>query len=109
MNADLIQHADGRKYLRTGDCNGCDGLAQCCTFMALPLARNLTEDESRWVSLHPGMSVDGSTLRIDIACSALDNGRCTLFGTPDRPDMCGRYPEVPEAVLPGCAYSLMEV
>lgn len=110
-DADLIVHADGRRYLRTGTCNGCasHALAQCCTFLQLPLARGLTSDEARWVGLHPGVTVVGQSVRIDISCGALHEGRCTLFGLPERPALCERYPEQPDQVLVGCAYQLLEV
>ena len=109
MLADRIAHADGRVFLRMGECDGCAHTApgQCCTFVRLPLARSLTEDETRWVHLHPGLTVIGQTIDIQAACQALDHGRCTLFALPDRPTLCGRYPEQPDQVLDGCAYELV--
>jgi Fe-S-cluster containining protein len=108
--ADLIQHADGRRYLRTGVCDGCKGLASCCTFLMLPLARSLSVDEQDWVRLHPGVSIVGGSVRIDSACSALDgDGKCSLFGMPERPALCVRYPEQPEQMLPDCSYELVAV
>ena len=104
----LIKHADGRAYIREGVCNGCGGLASCCQYLMLPLARPLSEDEQHWVALHPGVSIVGSSIRIDTACGALDEGRCSLFGKEDRPQMCVRYPELPEQVIAGCAYTLKE-
>lgn len=108
-SAVLIEHADGRAFTREGECDGCAGTAQCCTFLMLPLSRNLSDDEQRWVALHPGLSVVGSSIRFDVACSALHEGRCSLFGQPERPQMCVRYPELPEQVLAGCSYTLKEV
>lgn len=115
QEAALIEHADGRTFLRQGECDGCarEGVpaAQCCTFMTLPLARPLSEDETRWAELHPGVTIEGSLARISLTCSALVDGRCTLFGSPERPAICERYPEMPEqmSVLAGCAYTFTEV
>ena len=107
----LIAHADGTTYLRGGECDGCRSgvVAQCCTHLMLPLARSLSPDEQRWVELHPGLSVVGQNVRIDTPCSALHEGLCSLFGSDDRPAMCVRYPELPEQVLDGCAYTLEKV
>lgn len=109
--ADLITHADGRRFLRTGLCDGCALIhpGQCCTFVRLPLARALSADEQRWVALHSGLSIVGQSIQIDVACSALDGGRCSLYGLPERPQLCVRYPELPEQVLAGCAYTLTEI
>ena len=107
MQADLITFAD-RQYLRTGACDGC-GL--CCTFMVLP-ERPLTPDETKWLRLHDGaetLYLAGATGRIDIPCSALSDGKCSLYGSPERPEMCGRYPEMPEQLIDGCKYTLTEV
>ena len=109
MVADLIQHADGRTYLRTGECDGCKGKATCCTFLMFTLQRPLSEDEARWANLHPGVHVEGDSLRLDIACSALVDGRCSLFGSEERPAMCVRYPELPQQLLEGCSYEMKEV
>ena len=114
MDADLITHADGRKFYRIGQCDGCKRpdvkQAQCCTFLNLPIQRELSEDEMRWVNLHPGVTTDGSTVSFNVACTALnEDGTCSLFGKPERPEMCVRYPELPSQVLEGCAYSLLEV
>lgn len=77
--------------------------------MELPLARALSDDERHWVELHPGVSVVGQSVRINTPCGALVNDACSLFGDPARPEMCGRYPELPEHVLPGCAYTFEKV
>ena len=109
--ADLITHTDGRTYFRTGECDGCltTRPGQCCTFIVLPLAREMSSDEVRWIELHPGLSVRGKMIQIETACSALEGGRCTLFGKAERPDLCVRYPEQPNQMLAGCSYTLTEV
>ena len=104
----MISFPDGTTYRRTGECDGCGGKAPCCTYVKLPLARGLSEDEMRWLDLHPGLSVEGQAVRIEVPCSALANGRCELFGTPERPTMCERYPELPE-MDSGCAYTFERI
>lgn len=111
----LIDLADGRRLLRSGSCDGCNrpGLTpgQCCTYIALPLSRPYTEDERNWVQLHPGLSfLNESTIKVDVRCSALtEDGRCSLFGLPERPLICQQAPVVPEQLMDGCAFSLTEV
>mgnify|MGYP001571890559 CR=1 FL=1 len=112
MEAALITHADGRRYIRTGECDGCKHgrVAQCCTFLAMPMQRHLSADEARWAELHPGILVQDNFMVVNVACSALtDDGLCSLFGSPERPAMCERFPELPEQVPEGCAYKLVEV
>ncbi len=110
--AQLIEHADGRTFIRTGECDGCVQTVPgyCCTFMSFELSRKLSADEAHWASLHAGVRVDGSTLTLSIPCSALTTeGRCSLFGLPTRPEMCERYPELPAQVLDACSYKLVPV
>lgn len=99
----------------------------------MELARPLTPDELRWVLLHHGVAATanyfsfqdgtpvrliagqpgtrtlqaGYSLRIDVPCSALKDGFCTLFGTDARPQMCSAWPNQPEQIqeLEGCAYA----
>ena len=118
VSSQLITHADGRVFLRHGDCDGCrvPGLVQaaCCRYLELPLARPLTPAEIRWAELHAGVSiVPGefiSYVHFNVACDALTpEGDCSLFGTPERPAMCETAPAVPEQLLAGCAYELEEI
>lgn len=89
-------------------CDHCADRGMCCRYIELPLARPLTLDEEHWASLHPGVSIKhrGRTVRIEIACSALtEQGLCSLYGTPERPEMCAVWPDRPEEQAPvGCAY-----
>lgn len=103
------------------------------------LARNLSADEKHYVELHRGLSVvdgpngavltlmhpaphriipgqpgmpdarAGNSIRIDVACSALEGAHCTLFGTDERPEMCSIWPDQVEQLegLNGCAYVRM--
>lgn len=107
----LISHTDGRSFIREGACDGCvDSVpGKCCTYLELPLARQLSDDERRWVELHPTLSVVGQSIHIDVACSALHEGKCELFGKEERPQMCVRFPEQPDQVIAGCSYTLKEV
>lgn len=88
----------------------------CCRYVELPLARNLSRDEVAWVELHPTVKVVGKYLdgtyqhfvHVEIACSALDEGRfCKLYGSSERPQMCRIWPDKPEEQAPeGCVYLL---
>ena len=106
---------DDKLYVRHGDCDGCVGLgltpAACCQYLELSLAQPLTADQKRWAELHAGVTIrdGGSTVRIDAVCEALDGGRCSLYGKPDRPRMCVEAPVRPEQVIEGCAYELEEI
>ena len=85
------------------DCGDCPDRGMCCRYIELPLARRLTEDEVRWVELHEGITIKGSTVRIEQSCSALQpDGLCGLYGTPMRPAMCGRWPDSPGQAPEGC-------
>ncbi len=111
--SELIVHEDVT-YRRTGACDGCrrPGLVpgQCCSYIMLPLARELSDDERDWAQMHPGVMINDQNVRIEAPCGALkDDGRCGVFGTGKRPQMCADYPESPEAlqgipVPDGCLY-----
>lgn len=115
MEVTLIQFADGRTLLRHGECDGCNrpGLTPgaCCSFISLPLSRPYNEDERAWAEMHQGLSfIDNQTIKVESRCSALtDEGKCALYGLPSRPVMCQNAPEVPEQLIPGCAYTFTEV
>ncbi len=81
----------------------------------LPLARVLSRDEQQWVEMHPGVTIKGQNVRIEVSCEALTSaGRCGVFGTELRPEMCANYPESPEAlngipVPSGCLYRFEQI
>ena len=108
---DLITFAD-RQYIREGACDGCPkNPGACCQFVVLP-ERPVTADEMKWLRLHNGAAalyLAGVKGRQNIPCSALADGRCSLYGSPERPEMCVRYPEMPEQLIEGCQYTLTEV
>ena len=88
-------------------CSQCKDIGMCCRYIELPLARPLSEDETKWVELHDGLSMKtNQVLRFEIACSALDDeGLCSLYGTAARPQMCDEWPNDPQNQAPeGCAY-----
>lgn len=89
------------------NCRHCSDIGQCCRYVELPLARALTDDERKWVELHPGLRMTAANvIRFDIACSALTaEGLCSLYGTDARPEMCARWPDALEQVPPGCVYA----
>ena len=92
-------------------CDHCRDRGMCCRYIELPLARSLSDDERRWVELHPGFSMRSeSVVHIEISCMALtEDGFCSLYGTAERPDMCGVWPDRPEEQAPeGCAYLELE-
>lgn len=107
-------------YMRTGGCT--PGCGACCEKVILPLDPRLRSNPHRfrdwvkWAELH-GMTIidDGERLDvyIPIQCEALtDDKMCSLIdedgaNTPERPDMCGRYPQSPrelETVKNVCTY-----
>ena len=88
-------------------CSRCSDIGQCCRYVELPLARSLTADEVSWVELHDGLFMKTpSIIHIAINCSALtEEGLCSLYESPDRPQMCAVWPDLPEEQAPaGCAY-----
>ena len=107
----LISFTD-RAYIREGECDGCPkNPGACCQFVVLP-ERTLNEDELKWLRLHHGAEnlwLTGVRGKKSIPCSALVDGRCSLYGSPERPEMCGRYPEIPEQLIEGCAYTLASI
>ena len=88
-------------------CANCPDPGMCCRYVELPLARSLSADEALWVELHPGLRMTAANvIHIEVACSALTpEGRCALFGTPARPQMCGDWPDALEQVPDGCVYA----
>ncbi len=48
---------------------------------------------------------------LNIACTKLENGRCTVLGTLERPDMCSPYPQHPLDVegIDFCTYKFQPV
>ena len=64
-----------------------------------------------WAALHEGVTVvdHGAFLNVNIPirCSVLtEEGRCGVYGTPDRPQVCGDWPTSPRDLLetPWCGY-----
>lgn len=99
--------------VRQGSCIKC---GMCCKVLRLqvpkPYLTNL--DVKHWVELH-GVKLheaDGGVwATIRIPCSALTpEGLCSLHGTPDRPDLCEKWPFGPRDLvgLPECSYSYVE-
>lgn len=88
-------------------CQFCPDPGMCCRYVELPLARALTDDEARWVQLHPGLVMkEPRVIHINVNCSALtEDGLCSLHGSDERPVMCAVWPDKPEEQAPkGCAY-----
>lgn len=106
---------DGTVWERTGSCppERCRG--RCCTFMTF--GPFLAEPEGiKWAKLHPGVAVSRHgpyiNLNLSVRCSALsDDGLCTLYGTPDRPQTCHDWPTRPSDLLetPFCGYAFRKI
>ena len=109
-------------YERSGGCTR--GCGVCCLFLYLPLdprllftREDIFDDYIKWLGYH-GIDViieddeqvtKTAMARIPIPCSKLNRVtmECSVFGTPDRPDMCGPYPARPvetEDVAYVCTY-----
>ena len=114
-----LQDASGTYQVRSGGCTA--GCGACCEFLVLPLDQRmkqnrLFEDFVYWAGLH-GIKIEESgdwlAATIPLACEKLvvdEDGdkRCGVFGTPERPIICTRYPRqrldlegIPEGV---CSY-----
>lgn len=104
-------------YTRVGSCQPDQCGSACCKSLWLevnPFYRT-DPDVSNWVRLHGIEMVerDGRTLaRVPAPCTALDTlGRCSLYGQPERPALCGAFPAAP-ASLAGvedvCSYTFTE-
>ena len=105
---------------RSGGCTlGCGA---CCEFMVLPLDARLRdqswfEDYVAWAKLHDvAIYTDAAerlVARLPIPCSQLTSDKlCALFGSDERPDMCGRYPRTVrelKGVEDVCTYTFEEV
>ena len=92
-------------WQRSGTCqpNVCG--SACCRFMWLAVDPQYLQqaDMLAWVRLH-GIDVvewAGWTMaRIPIPCTALDGeGRCSLYGMPERPTICSSFPVAPADLL----------
>ena len=107
MTSELIVFPDGTTYRRSGECDGCRRAdvpaAQCCSYVMVP-DRPLSEDEINWLQLHGLDEHVEHDVRLESPCSALVEGACSLFGKPERPNMCALYPELP-GLDEGCSFS----
>lgn len=85
--------------VRTGACT--PGCGACCQWIELQVAARYARnpDTRKWLKLHGIEITQDDNLAfatIPLPCRALlPDGRCSLYGTPDRPDLCGRYPATP--------------
>ena len=92
-------------------CENCNIRGKCCSYVELPLARKLSNDEARWVQLHEGLRIvkdsmsQGDAVRIEVQCSMLDTeGKCRLYNTSYKPHLCSIWPTSREQVPEGCEY-----
>ena len=115
------QDESGTYQVRSGGCTV--GCGACCEFIILPLDLRMKQaDPERlkdfiyWAALH-GVAITDSgdwlAARIPLRCERLvtdEDGdkTCGVFGTPERPVMCARYPRHPldlEGVADVCTYA----
>ena len=97
---------------RQGECTA--GCGACCRVLLLQVnpAYWDREDARRWIELHGIQLVrldGGIYARIPLACEALTpDGLCRLFGMPERPGLCQRFPLGPRDLAglePVCTYT----
>lgn len=88
--------------VRFGGCTSC-GL--CCTSIRLQVPPSYMDDPDvkNWAELH-GITIirvgEATYASLDHKCSALatDNRTCTLYGKPERPELCSEFPATPAAL-----------
>ena len=106
--------------VRVGGCTA--GCGACCEFLNIPLDRRLLDapadrlaDWRHWVELHGILVYESGegddhqlVARIQSPCKHLtDDKRCAVFGEPERPQLCRKYPLHPldlEGVEDRCTY-----
>ena len=105
----------GSEWTRGGSCDQCASgeiRGECCTKLALPVSPTAASnpDTVNFFALH-GVEIkfwgDLPLAIIPQRCSALlPNGDCSLYGKPERPDVCSSGPLNAWAVQlnPHCSY-----
>ena len=103
------------QWQRSGDCDQCATgpvRAECCTQLAMPVSPSAARnpDVIHFFELH-GVSVRwwGETpiASLPVRCSALlPNGDCSLYGLPERPEVCssGPFNAWAAQLNPHCSY-----
>ena len=85
--------------MRVGECNGCLGAANCCQFLIMQVNPAYLEGDRRtFIEMH-GIRLfeqdGGAWARITAKCTHLtDEGKCGVFGQPERPQACADFPFV---------------
>ncbi len=99
-----------------GDCLNCSARGKCCSFLRLqvPPEYKSNPDIHNWVGLHgiKLLDIDGGVFAmLPIPCTALtEDGLCSLYGTPERPELCSHWPASPSALIgieDVCTYSFV--
>ena len=74
------------------ECKTCNGF--CCNYFIMPIKVHpkILEDYKKWLSYH-GVKVifhrGKYVIKIPLKCRfVLDDGKCSIFNTPERPNMC---------------------
>ena len=81
-----VTFQDGRK----DGSEGCIGCGACCTYMLIPV-RPDHHGYYEWLRLH-GLAVElylgVPHVRLEIPCSKLMKGKCSIYRSPKKPEMC---------------------
>lgn len=104
--------------IRQGECTV--GCGACCKYISLqvPPEYGSNPDVRKWIELH-GIRLterDGGVFAsLEMPCHALtEDGKCGVYGTDARPDMCEEWPARPEQIAEFeevrevCTYSFIE-
>ncbi len=101
---------------RHGACDSTACRSACCKFLRLQVPPTYASDPDvrNWIELH-GLHVQqisGATfVNVPKPCLALgEQGECTLYGKPERPQVCASYPATPDALngILECGFSFTE-
>lgn len=117
----VLQQQDGKVYVRSGGCTS--GCGDCCQYVVVPIDPRVLdqpadrlEDWRHWLALHDVdiffPSEDRVSASIPLSCYELrGDGKCAVFGTDRRPEMCSTFPEKPRFLDPlyRCTYKYREI
>lgn len=101
-------------WQREGVCQPDTCGSACCTFVALEVnpVYLRQDDLAAWARLHAITLSEwqGRVIAtLPLRCSALDDaGRCSLYGQPERPQLCAEFPLGPAALIgigDACTYT----
>ena len=112
----IVGHPPGDLYVRYGGCTR--GCGACCREMIIPIDPALIRRPAfhgwrQWLESHGGIRllVERGAVLIPLQCDHLqEGGSCAVHDSPERPQMCARYPRHPQDVLVDeCTYGFVTV